>query len=206
MAKADFKTPHVNIDDAAKSGEMLDAMTDAIVGRFTTLKDDVQVWAVSAGLHAALHGDITRIQRACEQDDKGFGLGFKLNALRMFFQDKKIGIPLDWVLKNKETKEAAHFIFNREKADKLAEQYHAAPEATIALLMSKKWYSFDKEKALFEGASLPVELAKLYKKFSGYLADPEKKDHEKLDITGLDDLGALVAGRKMAAAAGQSLQ
>ena len=207
MAKVDFKTPHVNADDAKASGATLAEMTDAICGRFTTLKNDVQVWAVTAGIHAALHGDITQVIRACGKDNEGLGVGFKLNALRMFLVSKSIGMPFDWGLKNKDTKEAAHFTFNREKADALAKRYLADPEATIALLMKKPWYDFDKEKALFEGASLPVELARLAKKFTGYLSDPEKKDHPDLDATGLDDLMALVAGGKHAAkAAGQSIQ
>lgn len=155
--------------DSGKIGQMI-----AIIGeRSTALKRDIQVCAVSCALHAAMHADITLMQKL----DDTLGDGWYRNTLRAWAVKQG---PFGYRVKAEDGKPVG-FTYIKAKADALKQEYQQGDAACITRLLGQPW---EKAKAEpnFEGFDLLAVLTKAASKSHKYETDPVKSAHPKTKI------------------------
>ena len=151
-------------------------MLTVFEGKVKTIKHEIQVLAVSTTLCAALHGDITLMQRL----DAMLADGFNRATLRKWAT--KNG-PFDWQRADKAAGiEKSGFVYNSVKAAAMKQAYQDDHLALITDLMSKPWETAKaagNEDPDFDfDAALKAVLARAKR----YQADPEKSKSPKVKI------------------------
>lgn len=146
------------------------------------LIDGIQKAAVSAVLRAAIHNDITSIQKL----DEALGNGWYMATFRAFAGtcvpngDKKHG-PVKYMLADKATGSAAGYVYQKAGAAALKAEHEADAVACVTRLLAYKWETAKKETE-YNGFDLQQILARAVKKGTEIQNDPEKSNHEKTKI------------------------
>lgn len=158
--------------DQSATGAMLTAFEPMVKAH----KQIIQTLAVSTTLCAALHGDITLMQRL----DAMLADGYNRATLRKWATTNG---PFDWQRADKAAGiEKSGFVYNSVRALAMKEAYQADHLAVITDLMSKPWETAKKAGNEDPDFDFESALKKLVARAKAYQADPIKSKHPKVKI------------------------
>jgi uncharacterized beta-barrel protein YwiB (DUF1934 family) len=144
----------------------------------------LHVAAVTCAMHAIEHGDVTMAQNFLSGLDNAGKNALRLASLKQWFISDRC--PFKWGKHGG----VATVVYDKVKADKLHQAYDADPEAFVQDMAEVPFYMENKEPE-FKGfdllKALNTAIARAEK------MQTEHPDDARVDVTGLDDVKAIVA-------------
>jgi len=148
------------------------------------LEARLHVAAVTCSMHAVLYGDVTMAQTFLSGLDNAGKNAMRLVALKQWFISDRC--PFKWGKHGG----VATVVYDKAKADKLIAKHKADPEEFVRDMAEVPFYNENKEPE-FKGfdllKALNVAIARAEKMSTEHPDDP------KVDVTGLDDVKAIIA-------------
>ncbi len=163
-------------------GDKLSAMTKDIKARSTLLRSDIHVASCSVIAHAVKHGDATLATHYPTIVTEAMGEGWRLNALRSWFQDLGCFV---WVAK--EGDKPAGFKIDKDKRKAMKAEMDKDEDAYLAKLIKLKTFWEYKPEPEFQVYSWRAVLAKAIKDAQRKQKDEARKAKGSDDFAGLDE-------------------
>jgi hypothetical protein len=140
--------------------------------------------AVTCAMHAIEHGDVTMAQNFLSGLDNAGKNALRLASLKQWFISDRC--PFKWGKHGG----VATVVYDKAKADKLHQAYDADPEVFVQDMAEVPFYTENKEPE-FKGfdllKALNTAIARAEK------MQTEHPDDARVDVTGLDDVKAIIA-------------
>lgn len=172
------------MDFYIKDGKKATAFIRETCKSLRNLEGRLHVAAVTCAMHAIEHGDVTMAQNFLSGLDNAGKNALRLASLKQWFISDRC--PFKWGKHGG----VATVVYDKAKADKLIAKHVADPEAFVQDMAEVPFYTENKEPE-FKGFDL-------LKALNTAIARAEKMQTEhpndaKVDVTGLDDVKAIVA-------------